>query len=155
MRHFIATLAVLFLVQSHFSAERGGVFELRRVAERASENTVPMEYKAGKNSETLHVEKKALLDGSAVESAKVSSDPVSGQPIVEVKFNEEGTKKFSDISAENIKKRIAIVVDGKVVTAPIVQTRIPGGRVHITGDLTKEQAEELVRMINRAAGKTD
>ena len=112
-----------------------------------------MDFKSGERNETLHVGKKALLDGSAIESAKASTDPLSGEPIVEVHFNQEGTKKFSDITAENIKKRIAIVVDGKVQTAPIVQTRIPGGRVHITGNLTKAEAEALVDMINRAAGK--
>ena len=151
MRRFIATLAFLFLVQSNISAEKGA-FELRQVFEKATEDTVPMESKSGERSETLHVGKKALLDGSAVESAKLSTDPISNEPIVEVTFNEEGTKKFSDITAENVKKRIAIVVDGKVQTAPIVQTRIPGGKVHITGNLTKAEAEGLVGTINRAAG---
>ena len=128
---------------------------MRQVFEKATEGTVPMEFKSGERSETLHVGKEALLDGSAVESAKLSTDPISGEPMVEVRFNEEGTRKFSDITAENIKKRIAMVVDGKVQTAPIIQTRIPGGKVHITGNLKKEKAEELVGMINRAAGKAD
>jgi preprotein translocase subunit SecD len=153
MRCFIATLAVLFFVHTNFSAENGKVFELRQVFEKASESTVPMDFTSGQRTETLHVGKNALLDGSAVKSARHATDPVSGEPIVDVTFNEDGAKKFSDITAQNIGKRIAILVNGKVYTAPIVRTRIAGGRAHIAGNLTKEQAEELVGIINGAVGK--
>src|SRR5688572_5911269 len=155
MRRLIATLAVLFLVQTISSAESRQVFELRAVFEKGSEATVPMEFKSGERSETLHVGKEALLDGSAVASANLSTDPISGQPIVGVRFNEEGTKKFSDITAQNIGKRISILVNGKVYTAPRINERISGGRAQIAGNFAKEAAEELVETINEAVGKKE
>ena len=126
---------------------------MRQVFEKATEGTVPMEFKSGERSETLHVGKKALLDGSAVESANLLTDPISRQPIVEVRFNEEGTKKFSEITAQNVGKRIAILVNGKVYTAPRINERISGGRAQIAGNFTKEEGEELVKIINAAVGK--
>jgi preprotein translocase subunit SecD len=152
MRRFIATLAVLFLVQSNFSAEKG-VFELRAVFEKPTENSMPMDFKSGERSETLHVGKNALLDGSAVKSAAVSKDLISGEPLVLVVFNDEGTKKFSDITAQNVGKRIAVLVNGKVYTAPRINERISGGRAQIQGKLTTEEAEKLAEIINGAVEK--
>jgi preprotein translocase subunit SecD len=152
MRQFLSILSVLLLACSAFAAGRlhPSAFELRSVSEAASPDTVPTSFSSGEQTETLHLSRDPLLDVTAVKSAGVSTDPLSGSPIVQIVFNTEGTKKFSDITAQHVGKRIAILVDGKVLIAPIVRAPISGGRAHIAGNLTKEEAEKIAKRINDA-----
>src|SRR5688572_6278086 len=127
-----------------------GLFEIRQVFEKPSDDTVPMELSHKNHKETLHVSKTPLLDASAIRSASVTHDPISGAPVIEVAFSNMGAKKFADITAANIDKRLAILLEGKLQTAPVIRTRISGGRAQIAGTFTKEEAGEIVRRINRA-----
>ena len=127
-----------------------GLFEIRQVFEKPSDDTVPMELSHKKQKETLFVSRTPLLDASAIRSASVTRDLISGAPVIEVAFSNMGAKKFADITAANIDKRLAILLEGKLQTAPVIKTRIPGGRAQIAGTFTEEEAGELVRRINRA-----
>ena len=96
-----------------------------------------------------------LLDGSMIEDAKkevgsVISDSGS-QPYVALKFNEEGKQKFADATKNNIGKRILIVMDNDVISAPTVNSEITDGEAMITGGFTGDSAQELADLIKEGA----
>lgn len=64
-----------------------------------------------------------------------------------MEFSDEGGKKFADLTARNIGKPIAIVLDGEVLTNPVVQEAITGGRAQISGSRTMEEAEHLAILL--------
>jgi len=67
--------------------------------------------------------------------------------VVGLEFNDEGAKKFGELTARNIGRTIAIVLDGKVLTAPVVQEAITGGRAQISGQRSVEEAEQLAILL--------
>ena len=66
---------------------------------------------------------------------------------VSLEFNDEGAKKFAEVTARSIGRPIAIALDGKVLTAPNVNEAITGGRAQITGNYTMEEAEHLAILL--------
>jgi preprotein translocase subunit SecD len=125
------------------------VFEIRKVLDGPSEDSehVVLLHRAKDNGqevkEVLNVTKMPGLDQSAVKAARVVADEISGKPQVEVRLNEEGKKRFAEVTRANVDKRLAILVEGKVVMAPIVRTEIKDGRALIAGDFTQEEAKAL------------
>jgi preprotein translocase subunit SecD len=75
---------------------------------------------------------RAEVTGQAIEDAFVSNDPQTGKPYVAVNFNREGADLFKDLTGRNVKRRMAIVLDDRVESAPVIQTEIGGGRCQIT-----------------------
>ncbi|MCQ2372455.1 MAG: protein translocase subunit SecD [Phascolarctobacterium sp.] len=67
--------------------------------------------------------------------------------VVGLEFNDEGAKKFAELTARNIGRTIAIELDGKVLTAPVVQEAITGGRAQISGQRSVEEAEQLAILL--------
>ncbi len=70
------------------------------------------------------------------------------QPTVRVDFNPEGTKLFGEITGANVGRVIAIFLDGQIVSAPVVQEKIPDGTAIISGNFTADAAKELVSNLN-------
>lgn len=93
---------------------------------------------------------KTLLTGKYLKNAQVSFDQF-GKPKVDVEFTDEGAKKFEEITAKYVGKQIAIVLDGKVMSAPRVIEKISGGRAEITGNFTIEEAKRLVIVLQTGA----
>lgn len=102
--------------------------------------------------EPLYVQKTVLLDQTAVESAKVATNAL-GAPQIEITLTDAGRKRFAKITRQNIGKRLAIVIDGRVCTAPVIQSEITGGKGQITGNITDQQAEALAAKINAAVAQ--
>ena len=153
MKHAVLILVFGALcLASHTAAQTNtqGVFEIRQVFENPGDDTVPMELSSKNHKETLHVSRRPLLNASAIRSASLLRDPITGAPVIEVAFSNVGAQKFADITAANIGKRLAILLEGKLQSAPVINERIPGGRAQIMGNFTKDEAGELVRRINRA-----
>lgn len=97
----------------------------------------------GSYSETPIVLKKdAVLTGEYITDAKVQLDTWN-QPYVAIAFNARGGSIFANLTAENVNKRMAIVLDGKVYSAPVIQEKISGGRASITGQFSREEARDL------------
>jgi preprotein translocase subunit SecD len=94
---------------------------------------------------------RALLTGDALENARVQIGDRFGEPHVSIKFNAQGAKDFDRITAENVKKRLAIVLDGVVHSAPVIQERITGGQAQITGSFTMEEASDLAIVLRAGA----
>ncbi len=109
--------------------------------------TVPDGYElkyAKEDNEPLLLEKSAILTGDALTSAEIRFNQSEfNEPSVGLKFNAEGAKKFAQITAENVGKRLAIVLDGKIQSAPRIREAIPSGEAIITGHFTIEEAQDL------------
>jgi preprotein translocase subunit SecD len=106
---------------------------------------------SGSGGETLYVQKTPLLDYTAVRSATITKNASSGAPEINVEFSPEGKALFAAITKENISRRLAIVLDGHLYSAPVIRSEISGGQAQITGSFTEEEAKELVAKINEAA----
>lgn len=91
---------------------------------------------------------KAPLDGSVVTNASVTYREQGGAPAVSMAMNPDGTRTWARLTADNIGKSIAIVLDGMVYSYPNVQTEISGGRSEITGNFTLEEATDLANVLN-------
>lgn len=78
------------------------------------------------------VEKMAGLTGEELQDATVRVDPQDNRPYVGLTFKSQGAKMFEDLTGENVGRRMAIVLDGNVYSAPVIQTRIAGGNAQIT-----------------------
>ena len=94
----------------------------------------------------LAVEKDALLTGEDVVDARPAFDQ-SGQSYVMLNFNSRGATVFERITSENVGKRMAIVLDGKVYSAPNIRERIGGGRASISGSFTTAEAQDLALVL--------
>ena len=95
---------------------------------------------ATKNSFLL--KKRTMLTGEHLINARVNFDQFN-RPYVGIAFDSSGAKRFERITGENIKKRMAIILDNNVYSAPVIQDRIGGGRAQITGNFTMEEARDL------------
>lgn len=91
------------------------------------------------------------LTGAQLEYAQVVFNPTNGQPVVEIKFDEEGGKKFEEITERNIGKQLPMVLDGQIVSAPFVNEKIAGGSAVISGEFTTEDAKNLAIQLNAGA----
>ena len=76
---------------------------------------------------------------------------LASQVVVTLLFDDEGTQLFSDLTTNNIGKRIAIVLDGQIISAPTVQSAITNGEAVITGNFTAEEAKQLATRLNSGA----
>ncbi len=88
------------------------------------------------------VKKKALLSGDIVKDASRRINEF-GEAEVNLEFKPQAAQDFARITGENLKKRLAIVLDGVVYSAPVIQERIPGGKAKISGSFSKEEAQDL------------
>jgi preprotein translocase subunit SecD len=79
------------------------------------------------------VKKSSELTGSVVTNAQASVDPEDNRPIVNMEMNSEGARDWARITGANIGKRVAIIMDKGIFSAPVVQAKITGGRSRITG----------------------
>lgn len=89
---------------------------------------------------------KVVLTGKDLKDARAQVSQ-GNQAVVGLEFSDEGGKKFGELTARNIGKQIAIELDGEVLTAPVVQEAITGGRAQISGSRTVEEAEHLAILL--------
>ncbi len=120
---------------------------------RAASGDVPSGYELlTANGEQLLVERDGALTGDALTTAAVRFDQSHfNQPIVGLTFNAQGAKKFADLTAKNVGRRLAIVLDGKVQSAPRINEAIPSGEAVISGQFTPEQATDLALILRVGA----
>jgi len=97
------------------------------------------------------VQKKAAITGRDVTTARVSIDQNTSEPYVSVDFNAAGARAFSDLTDANVGKRLAIVLDGNVHSAPQIRERIPSGRAQITGGFSTDEATDLAIVLRAGA----
>ncbi len=96
------------------------------------------------------LEKKSRVGGENLIDANASFDPTEGHA-VSFRFDTTGAQKFGKATSENIGKRFAVVLDGVVVTAPVINSAITGGSGIITGNFTSQEATDLAVLLRAGA----
>jgi preprotein translocase subunit SecD len=96
------------------------------------------------------LQRRAVVTGEMLVNAQQSYDE-AGRPDITMRFNGEGARRFGDVTTQNIGKRFAIVLDGKVISAPVIQGAILGGTGSITGNFTEESAGQLALLLRSGA----
>jgi preprotein translocase subunit SecD len=96
------------------------------------------------------IEQTPVVSGDDLVDAQPAFDQ-NGRPAVNFRFNPTGARAFGDYTANNIGQPFAIVLDGKVISAPTIQSAIPGGSGIITGNFTVEQSTELAVLLRAGA----
>ncbi len=100
----------------------------------------------------LLVAKEASLSGATIVKAKTDfSSRNFGEPYVSLSLNATGAQLFANVTATNVGKKLAIVLDGKVVSAPVIREAIPSGQAQISGNFTVEEANDLSNMLESGA----
>ena len=99
-----------------------------------------------KNGKQYPIKRRVELTGDLLNDASVRFNKF-GAPAVTFKFNNIGTKKFAQITRENIGKPFAVLLDKQVLTAPVIKESILGGQGEISGNFTLEEAQELAILL--------
>ncbi|GAB6845209.1 preprotein translocase subunit SecD [Methylorubrum rhodinum] len=97
------------------------------------------------------VERRVMADGSELTDAQPAFDTQTNEPMVSFKFNLKGAQKFGQATSENVGRRMAIVLDGVVQSAPVIRSAITGGSGQITGNFTVQQANDLSVLLRAGA----
>ena len=99
------------------------------------------------------LKKEPELTGEHITNAVATFDPTNNRPIVNMSMDDEGSDRWAQITGANVKKRIAIVLDGQVYSAPVVNQKIVGGNSQITGMADAEEAKLLKIVLKAGALK--
>ena len=95
--------------------------------------------------------RKVEVSGDRLVDSQPSFDQRTGQPVVTFRFDRVGARQFGDITAANVKKPFAIVLDNKVISAPVIQEPILGGSGQISGNFTVKDAQDLALLLRAGA----
>jgi preprotein translocase subunit SecD len=105
----------------------------------------------GEGNEKYLVEKRVLVSGGDLVDAQPGFDQQNGLPVVNFRFNSSGARKFAEVTTNNVGKPFAIVLDNKVISAPVIRTPITGGQGQISGNFTVQSANDLAVLLRAGA----
>ncbi len=97
------------------------------------------------------VKKRVAVGGDRLIDSQPSFDSRTGEPIVNFRFDTLGGKKFGDVTKRNVNRPFAIVLDGKVISAPVIREPILGGSGQISGNFTISSAQDLALLLRAGA----
>ena len=133
------------------------VFQFRLVlnapSAKAERMTVVQPGVDAKAAETLYVQKKVLLDQTDLKSASVITNQPPGKLRIDITFTDAGAKRFAEVTRQNIGKRLAIIIDGRLFSAPTINSEIRDGKAQITGNFSEQEANDLAAKINQSVTK--
>ncbi|MCK9572993.1 MAG: protein translocase subunit SecD [Candidatus Omnitrophica bacterium] len=118
--------------------------------EAAVKGSVPAGYELKDYKGAILIRKGASLVGADLAQSSVGFDQY-GTPNVRLQFTAEGAKKFAKVTEENVGKQLAIILDGKVMSAPAIREAIMSGQAEITGDFTLDESRTIVSVLNSGA----
>ena len=133
--------------QSLDGALRGNVPPGREILYKIDED--PETQRTSKTPYLL--KKRTLLTGAYLTDARVAIDSQFNEPYVSINFDKKGARIFERITGDNVNKRLAIVLDNNVYSAPVIQEKIAGGQARITGRFTTEEARDLAIILRAGA----
>jgi SecD/SecF fusion protein len=97
------------------------------------------------------VEKRVIVGGERLTDATGTFSQQSGGAIVDIKFDSVGGREFGDFTRQNVGRRFAIVLDNKVISAPVIKDAILGGSGYIEGNFTIQSASDLAALLRAGA----
>lgn len=123
---------------------------------RASDTvqTLPLGYSWAKlrgTEERIPIETRPMLSGEHLADARPGVDGTTGEPVVTFRFDATGSRMFAAITKANVGRPFAIVMDGEVLTAPVIQSPIIGGSGQISGSFTTKSASDLSAVLRAGA----
>lgn len=101
--------------------------------------------------ERYAVEEAALLSGERLSDARPGTDATTGEPVVVFTLDAQGARQFAAITTKNVGKPFAVVLDGRVETAPVIEQPIIGGSGQIKGNFTTKSAAQLAALLRAGA----
>jgi preprotein translocase subunit SecD len=141
---------------------RTASLEIRMVAEEhmnpealaaAAKGQVPFgtEFYVERNGQPLFVRRQVVLTGDRLTDAQPGFDSQTNEPAVHLRLDGQGARIFQEVTRENVNKRMAILLvekgRGEVITAPVIRSEIPGGRVQISGRMTTTEASDVALLL--------
>jgi preprotein translocase subunit SecD len=141
---------------------RTATLEIRMVAEEhmnpqaldaAAKGQPPFgtEYYVERNGQPLLVRRQVVLTGDRLTDAQPGFDSQTNEPAVHLRLDGQGARIFQEVTRENVNKRMAILLiekgRGEVITAPVIRSEIPGGRVQISGRMTTTEANDVALLL--------
>ena len=102
-------------------------------------------------TDQLNVSKRVVMSGDNLVNARPAFDDQSNQAIVSFTLDRVGAKKFGRVTKNNIGKKLAIILDSKIISAPVIQDAILGGNGQITGDFTFQSAADFALLLRSGA----
>jgi preprotein translocase subunit SecD len=103
------------------------------------------------NNQPYVIEKRVVVSGEDLTDAQPGFDQRNGEPIVSFKFNNNGARRFAQVTQENVGKPFAIVLDNEVISAPVIREPILGGSGQISGSFTVQAANDLAILLRAGA----
>src|SRR5499427_2280897 len=97
------------------------------------------------------IEKRVLVSGADLTDAQPGFDQRTNEPVVNFRFNSAGARKFAEVTQANVGKPFAIVLDNKVISAPVIREPILGGSGQISGNFTVQSANDLAILLRAGA----
>jgi len=97
------------------------------------------------------LKERTLMTGAYIRDARVAINPQFNEPYVTLQFSDTGAKLFEQITSANVGKRLAIILDNNVISAPVIQEPIAGGMAEITGSFTMDEAKDLAIALRSGA----
>jgi len=116
---------------------------------------VPYADPAKTGAPAIAVRRLGGIRGDMLVDAKQTNNPQTNEPVVNITFNSEGGAKFAKLTTENVNKPFAIILDGKVLSAPNINEPILGGSAVISGSFTTESANQLAISLRSGALPVD
>ncbi|MFL1461466.1 protein translocase subunit SecD [Roseococcus sp. DSY-14] len=101
--------------------------------------------------ERFAVRRRVEVDGANLSDARASQDTRNAEWVVNFTFDSVGTRRFSEVTRQNVGRPFAIVLDEKVITAPVIREPITGGRGQISGSFTVRSANDLAVLLRAGA----
>ena len=122
-------------------------------AEQAAESHAPQDSEVldGEGGVKYLIEKRVLVSGADLVDAQPGFDQRTSEPIVSFRFNSSGARKFAEATQANVGKPFAIVLDNKVISAPVIREPILGGSGQISGNFTVQSANDLAILLRAGA----
>ena len=123
----------------------------------AAKGQVPFgdEYYVERNGQPLLVKKQVVLTGDRLTDAQPGFDQQTNEPAVHLRLDGQGARIFQEVTRENVGKRMAILLiekgKGEVITAPVIRSEIPGGRVQISGRMSTTEAADVALLLRAGA----
>lgn len=145
-----ATMALMGIIclawsaSAQSGAKSRAKFEVRLAEDKPGKGLTeaPVE---GDRARKIFLHKEVILSAKDIASAKAIT--VDGKPAIDVSFSSAGTKALKDLTRASAGKRLAIILDGKVLMAPIIRDGITEGKAHITGAFTKKETVRIAKVL--------
>jgi len=139
-----ATLEIRMVAEEHMNPEA-------LAAGARGQPPFGTEYYVERNGQPLLVRRQVVLTGDRLTDAQPGFDNQTNEPAVHLRLDGQGARIFQEVTRENVNKRMAILLieksKGEVVTAPVIRSEIPGGRVQISGRMNTTEANDIALLL--------